>query len=599
MTNEQAVTTGAEEIEWDLSDLYATTDENGLGGDLATIEAKSLAFNKTWSGKLSAIDAPSLVKMLEQYEELIEIYDRMASFTNLMWTTDSENVSYAKMMQTVQEQITRANSSIVFVVIQLLEIPDDHYKSLIDNPLLASRRHWLKQILEQKPYVLTEEVERALSAKSVTARASWVRLHDEISNSTTFLFKDREYTQSEIVKLSYSADRDVRKTSMESFSAGLRKHAHTHAYIFNTVVADCETNDRMRGYPSWISSRNLSNEVSDASVQALVDAVVGRYDLFQRYYRLKKRLLGVEVLCDYDRNAPISKDEKFWTWENARATVLDAYSSFHPQAGSIAQDFFDRSWIHAPVRKGKRSGAYSAGTIASVHPYVFMNYTGTSRDVQTLAHELGHGIHQYLSRQQGPLLMDTPLTVAETASVFGEMLTFKRIYAKAETPTERLGLLTGKIEGMLATVFRQVALNRFENAVHTTRRSSGEISLQEMNGIWLETQQSQFGDAIVLSPGYETWWSYISHFIHTPGYVYAYAFGELLVLSLYEKYQQDPDGFAPMYMDLLSSGGSKSPQDLLAPFGIDLDDPGFWNVGLASIEHFVAEAEQLASNLLS
>lgn len=592
----KASKTGAENIEWDLTDLYTGIDEAGLGGDLASIEKRAQSFRGKWNGRLDEISIPEFVTMIEEYENLVETFDRMGSYTNLLWSTDSENTEYGRLLQTVRETLSRANSHLIFVSTQLSHLSETRFSELLSAPELASRRHWLERVLEFKPYTLSEEVERALSAKSITARASWVRLHDEVANSQVFKFNGQELTLAAISKLSYEKDRETRKAATEALSAGLAEEARTHAFVFNTIIADCETNQRLRGYPSWISSRNLENEVSDESVQTLINAVVDRYDLVRRYYGVKQRLLGLDEFHDYDRNAVVGTETTTWTWEAARDLVIDAYTSFDPKAGEIAAMFFEKNWIHAPVRKGKRSGAYSAGTIASVHPYVFINFTGTARDVQTLAHELGHGIHQYLSRQQGPLLMDTPLTIAETASVFGEMITFKKLYEGATTDTERLALVMSKLDGMIATVFRQIALNRFEEAMHTTRRKQGELSLAQINEIWVRTQRDQFGDSIILSPGYELWWSYISHFIHTPGYVYAYAFGELLVLALYEIFKKDPEDFTPKYMQLLANGGSKCPKDLLTPFGIDINDPTFWSTGLNFIERFITEAERLAES---
>ena len=599
MTTDQQTTTGAEHVEWDLADLYASIDEAGLGGDLASIEKRASEFHATWNGRLNSISIAEFMTMIGQYEDLIETFDRMGSYTNLVWSTDSSSPESGRLLQSVREHLARASSHIIFVDTQLADLSDARMNELLSAPEMATRRHWLERILDYKPYSLTEEVERALAAKSITSRASWVRLHDEISNAQTFQFNGRELTTSDMSRLMYDKSRDTRKAASEAFTSGLAADAKTHAFVFNTIIADCESNDRLRGFSSWVSSRNMDNEVSDAAVQALVDAVVARYDLVRRFYGLKQRILGLETFHDYDRFATVGLATTNVSWESARDLVNDAYTSFDPQAGAISNMFFEKNWIHAPVRKGKRSGAYSAGTIASAHPYVFMNYTGTARDVQTLAHELGHGIHQYLSRQQGPLLMDTPLTIAETASVFGEMITFKKLYEGTTSDSEKLSLLMSKLDGMIATVFRQVALNRFEDALHTTRRRDGELSLAQINEIWVQTQSAQFGDSVIFSAGYEFTWTYISHFIHTPGYVYAYAFGELLVLALYELYKKDPADFTPKYMALLAAGGSKSPQELLEPFGIDIADPSFWNTGIAFIENFIEEAERLAATVPS
>ena len=593
MADTQTIT-GAENIFWDLSDLYASTDETGLGGDLATIEQRSKDFRDRWYGKFATLSIADFMSMVQEYEQLVENYDRMGSFAHLQWSTDSEHPEYGKLMQRVTEMLSKASSHLIFVDTELSALSEERISELLVAPEMASRKHWLERVMDYKPHTLSEDVEQALSAKSVTSRFAWVRLHDEISNAKTFTFRGQEFTIAQMTKMLYDADRATRKEAAETLSAGLKTDAKTHAYVFNTIIGDCEVNDRLRSYPSWVSSRNMSNEVSDPSVQALVDAVVSRYDLVHRYYALKQRLLGLDKLYDYDRYAPVTEDSDFYTWEQARQIVVDSYTSFDKRAGDIASMFFDKNWIHGPVKKGKRSGAYSAGTIASVHPYVFMNYTGTSRDVQTLAHELGHGVHQYLSRQQGPLLMDTPLTIAETASVFGEMITFKKMFEATTSDQSKLALIMSKLDGMIATVFRQVALNRFENAVHTTRRAQGEISLDQMNEIWMQTQKDQFGDTIEFTPGYEVWWSYISHFIHTPGYVYAYAFGELLVLALYQIYLESPDSFPDKYIELLSSGGSKRPEELLAPFGLDITSPTFWHNGLTFIENFLKQAEELA-----
>lgn len=593
MADTKAVT-GAENIFWDLSDLYATLDETGLEGDLAQIGGRTRAFREKWHGRFATVSIPEFMEMVAEYEQLNEDFGRMSAFAHLQWSTDSENVEYGKLMQRVTETLSKASNDIIFVDTELSSLPADRIATLMAAPEMASRKHWLEVVMDYKSHTLSEDVEQALNAKSVSSRFAWVRLHDEVSGAMTFSFRGQDYTIAQMTKMLYDGDRQTRKEAAETISAVLKTDAKMHAYVFNTIMGDCEVNDRLRSYPTWVSSRNLSNEVSDASVQALVDAVVSRYDLVHRYFALKKGLLGLDKLYDYDRYAPVTEASDFWTWEQAQAIVVDSYTSFDKRAGDIASMFFEKNWIHAPVRKGKRSGAYSAGTIASVHPYVFMNYTGTSRDVQTLAHELGHGVHQYLSRQQGPLQMHTPLTIAETASVFGEMITFKKMYEQTTSDEAKLALLMSKLDGMIATVFRQVALNRFEEAVHTARRTQGELSLDQINEIWLTTQKGQFGDSVELTDGYEVWWSYISHFIHTPGYVYAYAFGELLVLALYQIYLKNPESFPDKYIELLSSGGSKRPEELLAPFGLDITSPTFWHNGLSFIDSFLGQAEELA-----
>jgi oligoendopeptidase F len=586
--------TGAETIEWNLADLYPGSESPEFQQDVTTLVPQAQAFKKKWHGSIASLTPARFLEMLKEYEHLLEIADRLGSFTQLQWSTDTEDPDLGALLQRVREVNAQAWRALVFVTVEMTAISDAEYATLCAAPELAQYKHWLDVMREYKPYTLSEDAEEVMAMKMVTSRASWVRMHDELLNAQSFTLNGKEFTQAAILKLLYEPNRDARRAASEAFAAGLKKGARHHAFIFNTIIADCSLNDHMRGYPTWISSRNMSNEVSDTTVQTLIDSVVARYDLVQRYYGLKKRLLDLDTMYEYDRYAPVGDDPAFWTWEEARALVVESYASFHPKAGEIAAMFFDNNWIHAPIRPGKSGGAYSAGTVPSAHPYVFMNFSGTSRDVQTLAHELGHGIHQYLSRPHGMLQADTPLTIAETASVFGEMIVFQKLLERTTTKAERLSLLTGKIEDAISTVFRQISLNRFEDACHNERRTKGELRLERFNELWLETQQLSFGDTVSFTDGYKHYWTYISHFIHTPGYVYAYAFGELLVLALYEVYRREGAAFPDKYMALLSSGGSKRPEELLAPLGIDINDPTFWNIGIASIERLIAEAESLA-----
>lgn len=593
LTTEERIT-GAENVLWDLSDLYPSASDPAFKNDLDTIGPRCADFNRRWKGQLGSLDIPAFMSMVTEYEDLIETLDRMGSFAQLIWSTDTEDPNNGKLLQLVRETGARASQPLVFLSIELSALSAERIAELMNAPEMASRRHWLERVMEYKPFNLSEEVEKVLAVKNLAARAAWVRMHDELMASQVFRLNGKEYTEAQILKLLHEPDRATRKAAAESVSAGLAEGIKAQTYIFNTVLADHMANDQLRGHDSWVSSRNLANEASDASVQALIDSVVDRYDLVRRYYALKKKLLGYADFFDYDRYASVGTDETFWSWESARDIVVEAYSRFDPRAGEIAQMFFDRNWIHAPVRKGKNGGAYSAGTIASAHPYVFMNYTGTNRDVQVLAHELGHGIHQYLSRQQGPLLMDTPLTIAETASVFGEILTFNLLYESVTDDKTRLVMLMNKLDDILSTVFRQISLNRFEEAMHVARRTEGELSTDRMCELWVKTQSFQFADTVTLSPGYKYWWSYISHFMHVPGYVYAYAYGELLVLALHEIYKSDNAGFPDKYIALLSSGGAKKPTELLAPFNINVEDPEFWKTGLGVIERLINEAERLA-----
>lgn len=587
--------TGAENVIWDLSDLYPAAPATELQHDLDTIVDRTNAFRTKWKGTLASTNEEQFAVMMAEYETLLEILDKMGSFAHLQWSTNTEEPTNGALLQLIRETSSRAWHWLVWVSVEMCSLPDDRLAALAASPLLARYKHWIESTADYKPHILSEEIEQVLSERSLTSRFAWVRLHDELQNAQVFTLRGTEYTEAAILKLLHDGDRNIRKEAAEVFSAGLKAGAKTQAFIYNTVMADCLMNDTLRKYPSWISSRNLANEVGDATVQTLIDSVVGRFDLVERYYKLKKKLLGVDVMYDYDRYAPVSKVPSFVSWDEAKGIVVNAYTAFHPKAGEIASMFFERPWIHAPVQPGKNGGAYSAGTVPSAHPYVFLNYLGTNRDVQVVAHELGHGIHQYLSRPHGMLGADTPLTIAETASVFGEMLVFRSLLEKTTTKEERLSLIMEKIDDITSTVFRQVSLNRFEDAMHTARRTRGELSVDHLNEIWMETQAVAFRGSVTFTEGYRYWWSYISHFMHTPGYVYAYAFGELLVLALYEIYLQDGADFPEKYIALLSSGGSKRPEELLAPLGIDINDPSFWNIGLNAIERLLAEAESLAS----
>jgi oligoendopeptidase F len=585
---------GAEAVVWDLADLYPSTDDPTFRKDITTIVERTQTFRSTWSGRFGTATDDEMLSFINEYSDLLETLDRLGSYAHLRWSTDTEDPENGSVLQSIRETSSQAWTWLVFVGIELCALDDARIDHFMTCQTLAPWKHWFENVRKSHPHMLSEEIEQVLSQKSLTSRYAWVRLHDEMQNAQTFTLNGHEYTEAAILKMLHEPDRATRKAAAESFSTGLKQGVKSQAFIFNTVMADHALNDRLRNYPTWVSSRNEANEVSDASVQALIDGVVDRYDLVRRFYALKKRILGLDVMYDYDRYAPVGGDQGHWSWAEAREIVVKAYSDFHPEAGAIADMFFERPWIHAPVLKGKSGGAYSAGTVPSAHPYVFLNYTGTNRDVQVLAHELGHGIHQYLSRRNGMLLADTPLTIAETASVFGEMLVFRTLLDRTPSKQERLALLMAKIDDMIATVFRQISLNRFEEAMHLARRSEGELSVDRLSDLWLSTQGASFGDSVTLTDGYRYWWSYISHFMHTPGYVYAYAFGELLVLALHQKYQEEGEAFPEKYMDLLRAGGSKAPEALLAPFGFDINDASFWSIGLTAIERLIDEAEALA-----
>ncbi len=588
---------GAEEIHWDLSDLYNSPDDPAVKEDISKIKSLSDEFAEKYRGKFESFEPADLKEALAAYEVIYELLSKIGSYAYLNWTTNTEDPALGKMVQETNELSSEISQKLIFFDLEWLALPEEEAQKFFDAELLSNYRHYLVSSRKYKPYMLTEPQEQVMSAKSVTGARAWVRYFDETLGAARFDLDDESLTEQEVLSKLHEADRALRERAAISLTDGLKKMSRTLTFIFNTLLADKSTNDRLRGYDNWVSSRNLSNEISDEAVESLVTSVTNRYDLAQRYYKLKKSLLGVDELRDYDRYAPILENEARISWDEARDTVLKAYEGFHPEMGAVTRKFFDHNWIDAAIRPGKRGGAYSASTVPSVHPYVFMNYDGRIRDVQTLAHELGHGVHQYLSREQGILQANTPLTTAETASVFGEMLVFRDLLDQLDDEREKLALLIGKIDDTMATVFRQISMNRFEDAIHKARRNEGELSKDRFNELWMETQKEFYGDSVVLSDHYQHWWSYIPHFLHTPGYVYAYAFGELLVLALYESYKAAPEGFADRYLNLLRAGGSDAPEALIGKMGIDITSADFWNQGIGVVEQMINEAEELAASL--
>jgi oligoendopeptidase F len=473
-------------------------------------------------------------------------------------------------------------------------LDDAQVDTLLADERLAFAAHHLRSERRYRDHLLTEPEERVLTEKSVTGRAAWSRLFNELTSTIDVELDGRATTLEEALSRLASPSPQVRAESAAAVTKALEPGLRTRAFVFNTLLHDKAVDDRLRNYPSWISSRNLSNEATDSSVQALVDAVQARYDLPQRWYRLKARVLGVDRLKDWDRMASLATEDSHIGWDEAKELVLDSYASFSGEMAGIARRFFDDRWIDAPARAGKRPGAFCAYTVPSVHPYVFLNYTSRRRDVLTLAHELGHGLHAYLARGQGVYHQGTPLTLAETASVFGETVTFGRLLEQTIDPAERLALLAENIEGAIATVFRQTAMNRFEDAVHVARRTEGELSVDRIGELWAQSQEAMLGDAVEVTDGYRSWWSYVPHFIGTPGYVYAYAYGQLLALSVFKQYEEQGSDFVPRYLHLLSSGGSMAPEELGRIVGCDLADPSFWDGGIAIIEAQLDAAESAA-----
>ncbi len=582
-------TTGAENIHWDLTHLYL--NESAMKNDLADMVEEGVKFNQSWRGRIADLSASQLYQVLTEFESLQERTGKAMTYAYLSWATETHNPERGALLQYARELFTQISKSLIFFGLEWMKVENDQAKSLMKSDELAKYRHFLECERLLKDYTLSEPEEKILAETLVTGRSAWMRYFTETMSGMRFSLRGEELPQEHLLTKLHVRDRELRKEAADSFTRGLVSKEHTLTFIFNTLLADKASSDRMRGLPHWIKSRNLSNEIADETADALVEAVVNRYDLVARFFNLKSKILGFSPLYDYDRYAPVGESDTHYSWDEAREIVLASYQEFHPLLAEIATRFFNEKWIDAPVQEGKQGGAFSHGAVPSVHPYILLNYTGRARDVQTLAHELGHGVHQFLSREQGYLQASTPLTTAETASVFGEMLTFQRLLSKESNSRNVLTLLVSKIDDTMATVFRQVSMNRFEDAIHTARREQGELSADKFAEYWIATQSAMYGNSVSLTDQYRHWWSYIPHFLHTPGYVYAYAFGELLVLALYARYLESPEEFPAQYIELMRAGGSDWPHILVGRLEVNLQDPSFWQQGLNAIEDLIEQAE--------
>jgi oligoendopeptidase F len=585
--------TGAEDIAWDLSDLYDGGDDPRIEQDVEQTEAAAAPFRERYYGRGAELTADELREAIEERERIESTFTRAIYYAHLWFATDMNDSPRGALVARLTEKGAAIDTQLLFFGLELAALEDDHAAALIASEELERWRHWLRSVRKFRPYLLTEAEEKIFTEKAVSGFSAWDRLYDELLGVIRVDLDGTEVGFEEAISKLYSADRDERRRASEAVTVALAPGLRTRTFVFNTIAVDKSIDDRLRGYATWISARNLSNDTTDDAVQALIDAVVGRYDVAQRYYRLKARLLGLDRLAFYDRMAPLADDPTQVAWGEASELVLGAFSDFSSETGDIVERFFRESWIDAPPRDGKRPGAFCATNVPEVHPYVFMNFTGDRRSVLTLAHELGHGLHGYLAQPLGLFNASTPLTTAETASVFGEALTFKRLLALEDDPRRRLNLLAGRIEDSIATVFRQVAMNRFEDAVHTWRRGEGELSPEKFEELWLGTQTAMFDDSVDVD-GYATWWSYIPHFIGTPGYVYAYSYGFLFALSIFRKYELEGESMVEPYLDLLRAGGSKPPQELAEMVGLDLSDPRIWEAGIDALAAELDEAEALA-----
>jgi oligoendopeptidase F len=614
-----------EQTAWDLEQLVDGEGPAGVERRLEQAVAQAKTFAERYAGKLGELDSAGLAQAMRELAEIQDLVGRAGSYAALDFSTATSDPARGALLQRTQERGTEIETTLLFFELEWAALPDERVRELLggrgddghdggghdggggdDEDGLDFCRHYLRSARRYRKHLLSEPEEKILAEKSLTGASAWSRLFEELTSAIEVelpVTGDGD-TGGERVALDLAlsrlalGDRELRRTTAEAVSTALEPGLRTRAFLFNTLLADKTTDDRLRRYESWLAARNLSNEASDESVRALVEAVRGRYEIARRWYRLKAKLLGVERIADYDRMAAVTSDEVSYTFAQAREIVLDCYSSFSAELGDLAEGFFDGCYIDAPLRPGKRGGAFCASAVPSVHPYVLLNYTARRRDVLTLAHELGHGVHFALAARQGVFHQGTPLTLAETASVFAETIVFGRLLAEDSTPASRLALLAENIEGQIATVFRQVAMNRFEDLVHTARRTEGELSVERFGELWAESQSELLGDSVEITDGYRSWWSYIPHFIGSPGYVYAYAYGQLLALSVYERYEQRGAEFVPRYLELLAAGGSKTPEELGRIVDVDLADPSFWESGLDLVERQLQQAEAAAQAAL-
>jgi oligoendopeptidase F len=587
-----------ERAAWDLAPLVDGEGEAGVERQLDDALARAESFAERYAGKLAELDGPGLAQAMHDLAAIHDLVSRAGTYAALRFSTDTADPSRGALLQRVQERGTSIETKLLFFDLEWAALGDATAQRLVQGEELDFARHHLENVRRYREHLLSEPEEKVMAEKSVTGSGAWARLFEELTSAIEVELPEEKVALDVALSRLALPDRELRRTAAEAVTEALAPGLRTRGYVLNTLLADKATDDRLRRYPSWLAARNLANEASDESVQALIEAVRGRYELPRRWYRLKAKLLGVERLADYDRMAAVTQDEVIFTYAQACELVRECYASFSPELGDLVGRFYDERWIDAPVRPGKRGGAFCASATPAVHPYVMLNYTARRRDVLTLAHELGHGVHFALAARQGIFHQSTPLTLAETASVFGETIVFGRLLEEDSSPESRLALLAENLEGAIATVFRQVAMNRFEDLAHTARREQGELSVERLGELWADSQAEMLGDSVEITEGYRSWWSYIPHFINTPGYVYAYAYGQLLALSVYQRYEQQGPEFVPQYLEMLAAGGSRSPEELGAIVGVDLADPGFWDSGLDLIERQLQEAEAAAQAVL-
>ena len=583
---------GTTDVVWNLDALYDSVEDELLQDDLDLCIQEAELVKELCSGKMAELEPHVFARVVRRIERIQVNLTRIATYAFLHFVTQVKNDSAAAFMQKCKEDASLVNRELVFFDLEWAQLDEKNAQRLLKADDTAPYRHFLTNIRKYKDHLLSESRESLLLEISPVGKGAWLTLFEKLMGHLAF--GEEKRSEEEVLSALYDNSREVRKQAATELTEGLQSQLHILTHIFNTILADKMIDDRMRNYPSWVSSRNLSNELEDETVETLINSTTARYDIVQRYYGIKKEILGLDELHDYDRYAPLpSLPQELVSWQECKEIVLEGFYNFSPEMADIAELFFDHHWIHAPLLEGKRGGAFAHPAVPDANPYILVNYTGNLRDVSTVAHELGHGIHQYLARDKGHFNSDTPLVLAETASVFAELLIFHKQVESITDPAAKRAFICQKLESIFATVFRQISMNRFEDMIHTSRRDGGEVSTEELSAFWMKSQQDMFGDAVTLNDQYKIWWSYIPHFLHTPGYVYSYAFGELLVLALYNLYQEEGDSFVPKYIHLLQEGGSHSPYELLQPFNIDLNDADFWQGGLHVIETMLNEVDNV------
>ena len=590
----------ADGVKWDLEDLYEGPDDEQLKKDFEDVKEEAEKFRDKYRGRIEECElTPSEFKdVMDEYEDIYEKIGKIYSFANLYYSLDTQDPNRGALLQKAQKTQSEVKNSLVFFELEWQNIDDEKAEEYMGNEELEKYKNYLRHWRRYTPYMLSESEEQIIESMQNTAKDAFVRLFDQTIGEmkVDFTVDDEEYEMvfDQALSVLYEKDRDKRKAAADAVTETLKDKNNVLNFIFNNIVQNHSTISEFRDYPDPMTPRNLDNRVDRETVDALMEAVIDNVDIVHRYYKLKKKIMGHDELYDYDRYDPLPGSVPEITFEESKEKVLDAYEKFSPKMKEIASKFFENGWIDAELKEGKRGGAFSASTVPSVHPYVFMNFTDKTSDTMTMAHELGHGVHQYLSREQGALQQSTPLTTAEMASVFGEMLLFDKLMGEVEDPESKLALISEKLQSDFATVFRQVIMTRFEQKLHAAYNEKGELKPEEINELWLEANEIEFGDTVELRDEYGWWWSYVLHFVHYPFYCYAYAFGELLVLALYDMYKEQGDEFVPKYLELLKAGGSDDPKNLLERIGVDVTDPDFWNRGLSVIEEHVEEAEKLA-----